>query len=156
MYEFTHGGSWFRWSLLDKTSKRLAAGSFAALTVAMVPAATATWSMAYQLGKHAGSGSREPLAVAVAVEPWAAALVLGFSVVSGLFWWRFSLRQDELFNRVQNRALGMGGAWTGALLTCWAVLDLGNLAAPVAPAAIIGVFALLVCIFWFVGVRRWV
>jgi hypothetical protein len=156
MYEFTLGGSWFRWSLLDRTSKRLAAASFAAATVAMVPLGAASWSIGYQLGKHAGSGSREPFRLAFTAEPWAVALLLGFTILSGIFWWRFSLRQDELFNRVQNLALGMGGAWSGALLTCWAVLDLGNLAPPVAPAAIIAIFFLLVCVFWFVGVRRWV
>lgn len=150
MYEFTMGGAWFRWGLLDKLSKRLAGASLVAAGLAPLPL-SGMWG--YQLGYSLGSGA--PLS-GFTPAPWAILWTLAFVVVSGLFWWRFSLRQDELFNRVQNRAFAMGGAWSATLLSIWALLDLANLAPPVSPLAIIGLFYGLVVVFWMSAVRRWV
>lgn len=159
MIEFTMGGTWFRWSLLDRTSKRLAAGSLIASVVAVAPATLSLSSHAYDVGYRLGSGSAAVPEAAVGFPPWSpleACWLIGFGIVSALLWWRFSLRQDELFNRVQNWALGMAGAWSATLLTIWAMLALGNLAPPVSPMGIIATFYVSTCAFWFAAVRRWV
>lgn len=161
MYEFTMGGSWFRWSLLDRTSKQLAAGSLAASIAAVAPATLSLGSHAYdfgyRLGYRAGGGSGKLTAPeVVSFSPVEACWLIAFSILSAFLWWRFSLRQDELFNRVQNWALGMAGAWSATLFSIWAVLDLGGLVAPVSPWAIIAIFYISICAFWLAGVRRWV
>lgn len=154
MYEFTMGGSWFRWSLLDRTSKRLAAGSLAASIAAVAPAVLPRF---FDFGYRAGGGGRAPMPeVATGPTSFEACWLIGFGIVSALLWWRFSQRQDELFNRVQNWALGMGGAWSATLLSVWAVLDLGRIVPPISPMAVIATFYVSIIVFWFAAVRRWV
>lgn len=150
MYEFTMGGAWFRWGLLDEPSKRLAGASLVAAGLAPIPL---SGMLGFQLGHSLGSGT--PLA-GFTPAPWAILWMLVCAIVSGVLWWRFSLRQDELFNRVQNWALAMGGAWSATLLSIWALFDLADLAPPVSPLAIVGLFHGLVIVFWISAVRRWV
>lgn len=150
MYEFTMGGAWFRWELLDERSKRLAGASLVAAALAPAPLAG---MFGYELGYSLASGTAQG---GFAPPSWAVLWTLASLVVSGILWWRFSLRQDELFNRVQNWALAMGGAWSATLLSIWALLEIGGFVPPVAPVVILGLFYGLTLIFWFRAVRRWV
>lgn len=152
MYEFTKGGMWFRWHLLDRVSKRLAAASLLAAAVALIPRLSS--QTGYQLGRALGR-DETPLRATVDWAAWHGWWIIAFSTLSGLLWWRFSLRQDEMFNRVQNWSLGMAGAWGGALLMAWALLALANAAAPISPRAVLALFGGLSFLFWFVAVRRW-
>ena len=156
MYEFTMGGWWFRWSALDNVSRRLAGESIALAFVASLPLGLAFGRYAYILGQCAGSEDWSPCANAeVSLAPLLAVLAIMCGIASGLLWARFSARQDEMFNRVQNWALGMGGAWTGAAIALWATLALGGLAPSLTLAAGALLFVALTAVFWWIAVRRW-
>jgi hypothetical protein len=162
MYEFTMGGAWFKWSLLDATSKRLAAGSFVAATIAAVPfgihAGNVGHALGYRLAAAAAGGAVDqppPGAMIAPAEPWMAWITLVFGIVSAVLWWRFSRRQDEMFNRVQNWALGMGGAWTMAACFVWITLAAAGVVAMPSAVAIAALFYVLIFAFWFVAVKRW-
>lgn len=153
MYEFTHQGWWFKWSLLDKVSKRLAAVSLVAAGLAVTPATVDLSLQSDHVGKILGSG-RGSLSE-MALQPWEAWWLVGFGIVSGLFWWRFSLRQDEMFNRVQNWSLGMSGAWTSTLASMWGVLAFGDVVPALPMLAVFGIFYVALVGFWTIAVRRW-
>jgi hypothetical protein len=102
MYEFTKGGMWFRWKLLDRPSKRLAAFSMIAAMIAAIPIGIIAGHGAYRIGYRLGSGGDWPAAMAPVFAPWMAWVVIGFGALSAILWWRFSMRQDEMFNRIQN------------------------------------------------------
>ncbi len=162
MYEITMAGMWVRWGSLDASARRLFAGSMAAALAAVAPLpfqeSFVERTVFYELGYYLGSGGKWPAKVATplpALEAWAALWIIGFSVVSALLWWRLSVRQDELFNRIQNWALAMGGVFSGTLLTVWSVLDFANIVSPATPLFIINSFVLSIGLFWFVAVRRW-
>jgi hypothetical protein len=156
MYEFTMGGWWFRWSALDKTSRQLASGSFAFSLLASIPLYIAIIPYASAAGRCAGSGEASRCAnLAPSLSPWLALLGVACAIVSSVLWSRFSKRQDEMFNRVQNWALGMAGAWTGAAMAAWAMLELGGLVPAVSLWAGALAFVALLMVFWWVAVRRW-
>ena len=77
------------------------------------------------------------------------------ALISGIAWWRFSLRQDEMLNRVQNYALGHAGSWSLAAATLWWLMELGGWLGEFP----LGLFVLLgyglILFFWFRAVRRW-
>ena len=156
MYEFTMEGWWFRWSALDKVSRRLAGASIALALVASFPLGIAVGRYSYGLGTCVGSGDWSRCANAeVTLSPQLAVLGIVCAIASGALWARFSVRQDEMFNRVQNWALGMGGAWTCAAIALWAMLELGGLLPSLSLVAAPLLFLVLVSVFWWVAVRRW-
>lgn len=148
MAEITHEGFWVRWGSLDSLSKSLFALSNLTLLIAVAPifhtiflhdhAVAPVWSEAY-----------------LTEAPWKAWWLLGWTGTTILFWWRFSARQDEMFNRMQNWALGMGGAAAAVLLTIWAFLsDVGILPSMTAVPTF---WTLILCVsaFWLRAVSRW-
>ncbi len=158
MVEITHGGTWFKWSSMDQRDRIW----FAVSTVASIPAGliagAALGREGYRFGHKIGTGEHNPDPLGplwqtelVRYGVLAAFLLLALSLFA---WWRFSLRQDELFNRVQNQALGQAGAWTLLIASCWWILGLGGWV----PDLPLGVFVLggflLLLIFWFRAVRR--
>ncbi len=143
MFEFTMGGAWFRWSALDHRSRWFAGTSFmfAALAgllcgVALTPATRIGWNF---------SGYELPLALAG----------ISAAAVSSWLWYKFSLRQDEMFNRVQNWALGMAGAWTCGISTAWMILAKVSVVPAVSVLAIAPMFAMASGAFWLYGARKW-
>lgn len=155
MYEFTHAGFWVRWSSLDRPARRLAITSIVATIVGLVPLARCLAEMSYRAGYLAGSGGVPAPGAAPTLAPWAVGWLIAFWAIAGVVWWRFSLRQDEMFNRVQNGALAMSGAVTSALLVIWSLFALTGAIGPVAALPALGLYLGLVVIFWFVAYRRW-
>jgi len=156
MYEFTMGGWWFRWSALDKPSRRLAGASMALAMAAAMPVGVAVGRYSYEIGRCVGSGDWSICTSAdSSISPLLALLAVAFAVASGVLWTIFSKRQDEMFNRVQNWALGMAGAWTGAAIMVWAMLEIGGLVPVVSLGSGTLLFLVLACVFWWIAVRRW-
>jgi hypothetical protein len=161
MFEITHGGAWFKWSALDAIDKRLAAVSLIASVPPGVVVGLIAGGYAYQGGYRLGSGGKaaprshfEEL-TAELTAPWVMLAALAFALVSAIAWWRFSLRQDELFNRIQNYALGQSCCWSVAAVSVWWFLE----RAGIVPALPLGLLLLLVMVllyvFWFRAVRMW-
>jgi hypothetical protein len=155
MYEFTHAGFWVRWSSLDRPARRLLVTSIVATIVGLVPFSLWLNQMSYRAGYLAGSGGIPAPGPAPTLSPWAIVWLVAFWIAAGLLWWRFSLRQDEMFNRVQNWALAMSGAVTSTLLVIWSLFALTGAIGPVAALPALGLYLGLVLIFWFVAYRRW-
>jgi hypothetical protein len=166
MYEFTHKGAWFRWDSLDARDKRLAGLSLAAALPAGFAIGLMSGSYAYRIGYWLASGGRAAppahfeemlaeIAPMSAILPVVMLVALGFALVSAFAWWRFSRRQDEMFNRIQNHALGCGSAWTIAAATTWWFIEQAGLLPPLPLGAWLALAYLLVCLFWFRAVRRW-
>ena len=157
MYEFTMGGWWFRWSALDTAARRLAGASMALAFVATFPVSLSLGRLAYTVGECVGSGDWHRCADATtpALSPFLAVLGTVCGIVSGILWARFSKRQDEMFNRVQNWALGAAGAWTGAAMMVCSILALGGLLPEVPLWSGALLYVLLLLVFWWVAVRRW-
>ena len=155
MYEFTHSGFWFRWESLDKTGRRLLVASCGASAVAVLPLAQWLGEIGYRIGYRLGSGGLSPAGAAPEMAEWAIWWLIGFGALSAVIWWRFSLRQDEMFNRVQNWALAMSGAVTALCLVVWSLLALVGRLPPVTalPTVILYIGSLLA--FWYVAYRRW-
>ena len=154
MVEITYGGLWFRWSALDRTDKWLAGGSCIASGMAALPLGLAIGHWAHHFGLHLGSHDKVTSGTLV-LSPLSAAASIALITLSAILWWRFSMRQDELFNRMQNWALGMGAAWMLAGLFFWAILASANIVTPPYPLTIVVLVIALVPAFWFVAVRRW-
>ena len=162
MYEITQKGAWFKWSALDRTDKRLVALSMIAAGISGMVVGMSVSETAYQLGYLLGSGGTPaddhgPLSRLVGLEAYRWATVAGLlaAIVSGIAWWRFSRRQDELFNRVQNYAIGHGAAWSLAAALGWWMLSLGGWTGAFPLGWFILLAFALVCLFWFVAIRRW-
>lgn len=155
MYEFTMKGMWFRWDLLDLQCKRLAGASLAAAVVAAAPLTVMLGSKSYAFGFALGSGGAWPSSVLPPLPVWAVWWTLGFAVVSGALWHRFSLRQDEMFNRVQNWSYAMAGVWSATIYSVWALFDLADVLPPIPPGLILLIFSSLNLVFWVVAARRW-
>lgn len=155
MYEFTHRGLGLRWNLLDRTSKLLAASSIGASMAAVIPSASIGGDIAYRTGYRIGSGGQLSGYAVRDFTPMMAAWTIVFGVITALLWWRFSLRQDEMFNRVQNWSIAMGAAWTLAATTVWMVLAAAGVAPAVVPIALVIGAAIAMTSFWMVAVRRW-
>lgn len=149
MIEFTIGGAWFRWDTLDRQAKWLAGSSMSGASVAGFLAGI--W---FAYGLHGGTTSQLDIAIRPYVA-WVAWCVVSLLVLSAVLWWRFSLRQDEMFNKVQNWALGYTSFWTMAVVTIWAILALAGAAPPVSIGAILLMYWAALMAFWFVAVRRW-
>lgn len=155
MYEFTRKGLWFRWSALDRRGKVLVGSSLLCSLLSAAALARPLGRTGYRVGRMLGSGGREPVLAPFVLQPWMTWWVLAFGTASILLWWRFSRTQNEMFNRVQNWALGMGAAWTAAALAVWAVLAKARVVPPVDPWPLIGFGSLAIVAFWVVAVRRW-
>lgn len=161
MYEITQKGAWFNWSALNAAEKRLAALSIAAAVPPGLVVGFAAGEKAYRAGYRLASGAAPPAPshfaelAAELLPPAAVLAALLCAVVSAFAWWRFSLRQDELFNRIQNRALGHSAGWGVGAAAGWWFLERAGLVGPL-PLGWLLVFVLaLLYYFWFSGVRRW-
>jgi hypothetical protein len=160
MYEFTHRGAGVNWAALDQKSRRLVSGSMASALVAVMPLFKWTGDAARRVGiEFEGAMPTEGTAVSTSSlylpAPWVVAWVIGFAALSGLLWWRMSIRQDELFHRVQNWSLGMSGAWTAAALTVWGLLDMTGISPPIQGSAPLILFSALTILFGRTAARKW-
>ncbi len=149
------GGLWFRWSALDRTSKWLAGSSLVASGLAAIPAGRLAYQSGYGIGRRVGSGAGQLVVPNAPIDAWAAWWMLGCAALSGLLWWAMSRRQDEMFNRVQNWALGMSSCWAMTSLVIWSVLASAGSVAPVSIPAILLFYVVAFMGFWFVAIKRW-
>ena len=78
-----------------------------------------------------------------------------FAVISAVAWWRFSLNQDEMFNRIQNYALAMACGWTFAIAFLWWMLSLGGWVAAMSPTILVLIGTVLIIGFWLYAVKKW-
>ena len=161
MVELTYGGAWLKWDTLNRRDRNLALLSFVTSFLAAVPLYILSGEFGAKLGYRAGSGGEEMpegyLAAFLASDLFEY-VALGSAicaVIAAFAWWRFSRNQDEMFNRIQNYAIGQAGGWTLAIVTLWWLLSLGNWIAPLPLGAIFGIGICLVLGFWFYAVRRW-
>jgi hypothetical protein len=161
MYEITHKGAWFKWGALDGTEKRLVLVS----ALAAIPPGIlgGLWLRPYTqgLGSRLGSGGGSPkisgldrLFPGERLDIFVAFVIL-CALVSGIAWWRFSLRQDELFNRVQNEAIGRGAAWSLAAAALWWMLSIPGWVGPLPLGGLVIFGLFLVIAFWFRAAARW-
>jgi len=160
MYEFTHRGAGVNWAALDQQSRRLVSGSMASAVVAVMPLFKWTADVARRVGiEFQGTMPIEGAAVSTPSlylpAAWVVAWIIGFAALSGLLWWRMSIRQDELFHRVQNWSLGMSGAWTAAALTVWGLLDMTGISPPIQGPAPLILFSALTILFGRTAARKW-
>ena len=84
--------------------------------------------------------------------------LVGFVVLAfaaGLFWWRFSSFQDEMFHRIQHYSYGWGAAVSMILLIIWGIANAAQLAPPINPWAPLFLFAIIKAMFWTKAVRTW-
>ena len=159
MVEITHGGTWFKWSSMDPRDRLRFVLSQLAIIPAAVVVAIYFSRYAYQLGYRQGSGGKEGPDL---LGPWVESglfrygVILSFVllVVSLFASWRFSLRQDELFNRIQNYALGRACAATITLASGWWILSLGGWVEPLPLGAIVVAGYGLIIGFWLYAVRQ--
>ena len=158
MVEITHGGTWVKWSSMDGRDRFW----FVLSTVTSIPAgvvagiALSRWS--YHLGYRLGAGEHGPDLLGPLVDSdlfrYGALGAFLLLLVSLFAWWRFSLRQDELFNRIQNQALGHAGAWTLTLAACWWTLWLGGWVPDLPLGVVVLGGCTLLLLFWFRAVRQ--
>jgi hypothetical protein len=159
--ELTHGGTWLKWSSLNRIDRNWALLSFVTSGLAAVPVAIAGSEWTYALGYRAGSGGREAppsgLAEFMASDLFAAMILVaaGLAVVSAIAWWRFSRNQDEMFNTIQNYALAQAGGWTFAIVFMWWLLSVGGWVGTLPLTWIVVLGTALLFGFWFQAVRRW-
>lgn len=153
MYEFSYKGAGFNWSALDATSKGLFTGSLAAAAVGFAPLYGSFERLGAELHEYMHDVPlRQP---PPDLAPAAALFAIALFALSAWLWWRFSLRQDELFNRVQNWSIGMAGGTFSATLVVWQILGRAELVPVMSVWPIMVLMALLYTMFWFVAVRRW-
>jgi hypothetical protein len=161
MVELTHGGTWLKWSSLNRRDRNWALASFVTSFLAAIPLYVLAAQFGASLGYRAGSGGKEmpPEIFARIVQSdlfsYVTVGAAACAVIGAITWWRFSRNQDEMFNRIQNYALGHGGAWTLAIVTLWWLLSLGGWLGPLQLGAVFAIGFLLVIAFWYAGVRRW-
>ena len=158
MVEITHGGTWFKWSSMDSRDRLW----FVVSTVTVIPAAFiigaagARWS--YHLGHRHAAGRDGPDGFGPLIESggfrYGALAALLLLLVSLFAWWRFSVRQDELFNRIQNYALGHACAWTLFIAAAWWVLSAGGWVGTLPLEGIVTGGLVLILAFWFYAVRK--
>lgn len=154
MYEFTHKGAWFRWTALDRTSKTLFVGSMTTAVASILLLRQSFKRMGAELHDRVHDHGSGAIAVQDISAP-AALFAIGLGALSAWLWWRFSLRQDEMFNRVQNWTIGMTGGWLAAALLVWGILARADLMPPLWGLHVLVLASLLYIIFWFAAVRRW-
>lgn len=135
--------------------------SFAASFLAAIPLGIVSGDWGYRFGFRLGSGGLEPPTTGVTdllASDLFASMMLGallFAVLSVVAWWRFSRNQDEMFNRIQNYAIGQAGGWTFAFAFTWWLLSLGGWVGELPLTALVLTGTTLLIAFWFRGVRRW-
>lgn len=161
MVELSYGGAWFKWSSLGPRDKKLALISTVSSCLAVLPIALMVGDWAFGIGFRAGSGGQQPPVTSLGAFidagglRWIVVVSFLLAVVSGITWWQFSKNQDEMFNRIQNFAIGQAAAWTfAATFVCW-LLELGGWVEPIPLAAIVAMGFVLILGFWFYAVRRW-
>jgi hypothetical protein len=161
MVELTHGGTWIKWSGLSARDRNWAILSFVASGLSALPLGLAAGDWGYRVGYQLGSGQAAPAdnhyADMLATD-WFPYLMLAsaiFAIVSGFAWWQFSRNQDEMFNRIQNYALGVGAAWTFAIAVVWWILSIGGWVGELPLTAFVVLGWLLIMVLWFRAVRRW-
>lgn len=161
MVELTLGGAWLKWDSLTRQDRNWAMLSFATSALAAVPVGLVAADWGFKLGYRAGSGGGEAPATEasrlLASDLFAYAIVasLILTIVSAVAWWQFSRNQDEMFNRIQNYAIGHAGAWTFAATFIWWLLALGRWVDPLPLGGLIALGTTLLIGFWFHAVRRW-
>lgn len=155
MYEITHKGWWFRWSALDAPSRWLMAGFTLAVVLAMLSMTSLAAILTGAPGFYFGRLGRSLPGFTPELAAWQAWWILGCTIASCVFWWRLSVRQDELFNRIQNWSFGMAGAWTVAIFGALGILSAASITRPEEPWGVIALFCLLFTGFWLYAVRRW-
>ena len=161
MVELTHGGTWLKWSTLERTDRNWAILSFATSFLAALPIGLLSGEWGYRLGHRMGSGGGDPhnRSIQEILGPqFFSTMMLGAAVlaaVSAFAWWRFSRNQDEMFNRIQNYALAQACCWTFAVAFVWCLLELGGWVGPLPLVALIIFGFALLTGFWFYAVRRW-
>ena len=161
MVELTHGGTWIKWSSLNRRDRNWALLSFVTSGLSALPVSLLAADWAYAQGYRAGSGGDESQSTALAPflqsDLFAVAMLIAaaLAVVSALAWWQFSRNQDEMFNRIQNYAIGQAGAWTFAFAFLWWLLWLGRWVGPLSLTVIVLVGTALLLAFWFYAVRKW-
>ena len=107
-------------------------------------------------GLLAAAARHAPRLAGLGITPmWALAGFVALVIVSGVFWWRFSGVQDEMFHRIQNYSYGYGGAVTVAILVVWGIANGAALAPPIDPFAPLILFALAKTFFWTIATRKW-
>jgi hypothetical protein len=161
MVELTFGGTWLKWSSLARKDRRLALVSFVTAGLGAVPLGLLSGRYGWQVGFRLGSGgltaSDSPLDWFID-SPVFDHLLLASAflfIVSAVAWWRFSLHQDEMFNRIQNFALGSAGSSTLAIGAAWWLLSQGGWIAPLPLGGLLLIGYGLLIGFWFYAVRRW-
>ncbi len=161
MVELTHGGTWLKWSTLDRTDRNWAILSYVTSGLAALPIGLVGAEWGYRLGHRTGSGGREAgipgIREMIGPELFAALMLAAaiLAVVSAFAWWRFSRNQDEMFNRIQNYALAQAGGWTFAFAFIWWLLSLGSWVGTLPLVALVLLGTGLLIGFWFYAVRRW-
>jgi hypothetical protein len=160
MVEITHKGTWFKWDSLDARDKLW----FLLSTVTSVPVGLLIGVMfvewGHDLGYRVGAGEHGPRGyfadiLASDAFRYAVLAALALAALSGFAWWRFSIRQDELFNRIQNGALGRAGAWSVAAAGAWWLLSLGGWVGPFPLGPFLLASMALLLVFWFHAVHKW-
>src|SRR5688572_27655308 len=123
MVEITHGGVWIRWGSMEKRDRLWFVVSMLAILPTAIVGGIVLGRWGYQLGYRIAAGEHGPDPLRHVVESdlfrYGAAAAFFLLLVSFIAWWRFSIRQDEMFNRLQNDALGRAGAWTLILASGW-------------------------------------
>jgi len=160
MVEITHGGTWIKWSSLNRRDRNWAILSYVTALLASLPIGILTADWSYRLGFLLGSGSNEPQAGLdrlIASQAFAYT-TLGsavLAVISAVAWWQFSRNQDEMFNRIQNYAIAQAGGWTFAVAFVWWLVSLGGWLPPMSMSALVTLGVALLIAFWLHAVRRW-
>ena len=159
MVELTHGGTWLKWSGLNRRDRNWAILSFAASFLSAVPVGMVASDWGYRLGHRLGGGGEGHRGLVELLGPELLAYAMLASailaVISAFAWWQFSRTQDEMFNRIQNYALAQAGGWTFAGAFVWWLLELGGWVGELPLAALVLVGTVLLLSFWFYAVRRW-
>ena len=161
MVEITHGGTWMKWSGLSARDRNWAILSFVTSGLSALPLGLVAGAWGYGLGYRLGSGGHEPVDnhyAELLTTGWFANVMLlsaVLAVISAFAWWQFSRNQDEMFNRIQNYALGVGAAWTFAVAVVWWILSLGGWVGELPLTAFVVLGWVLIMVLWFRAVRRW-
>lgn len=164
MVELTHGGTWLKWNSLTPRDRNWALLSFATSLLAAIPIGVAAGSFGYRIGYRIGyrwgSGGQNPhveMADMMGSDLFAYGMLAAalLAVVSAIAWWRFSLNQDEMFNRIQNYAIAMACGWTFAIAFVWWMLWLGGWVAALSPTILVVIGTALLIGFWLFAVKKW-
>jgi hypothetical protein len=160
MVELTYGGTWLKWSSLDRVDRNWAIVSFATAALAAIPLSVRTAGWGFTIGFRAASGrmpESSPFGELLASDLYAYAILASaaLAIISAFTWWRFSRNQDEMFNTIQNYAIAQAGGWTVAFVFLWWLLSLGGWVGMLPLGAIVGLGTVLLLGFWFHAVRRW-